>query len=568
MKFSTLFSKKTDTLAVNLKKCNGEGDAAQAQMIEQLTQNGLLQLQTGETESAILSFAQAVRLMPQRAAIHNNLGVALGVADDYEAALRCFNRALEYTPDNDRYHLNAANAAIQLRRLDEALAHLDRLSDTEKTSPESYFLKGRFSEIQGAWGEAERHYRQATLLAKDNYEAHLALANVLLFQGRNVEADDYYRQAEIIDPSQWRHRQNTAAHCWKQGKIEEARTLFEALPYDTSASLRANRALTLLACGDYEQGWAAFEARLEQEGPLKAFLEHNLLIGDRWQGESLEGQSVLLWGEQGLGDQIQFVRYLPQVAARKPAEIILYCSHPLFSLFEPLKDTGIPLHMAPINEPPPPFDVYCPLLSLPAIFGTRLDNLPAEIPYLFAESEKTEIWRTRLEHLNGLKVGLVWSGNLHRHDKMTEWNFATRSMTLADFEPLWEVQGVNFISLQKGEAVEQARTWHLPLTDLTEDLHDFSDTAALVMNLDLVISVDTSVVHLTGALGKPIWVLHRLGGCWRWLLDRSDSPWYPTAQIFRQEIKGEWGKVIEEIQSELRAYRITCSLPDGCSVTS
>jgi hypothetical protein len=253
---------------------------------------------------------------------------------------------------------------------------------------------------------------------------------------------------------------------------------------------------------------------------------------------------MLVYSEQGIGDTIQFVRYAP-LLARRGARVILQCQPELKPLFQSLEGVDCVLST---SEALPPFDVQAPLLSLPLALGTTLESIPAQVPYLKADPALAEAWRAKLAPAGRcLKVGLAWAGNpKHRNDR-------NRSMPLSVLAPLAGVGGVRFYSLQKGDAAGQAKgpPPGMDLVDLTQELNDFADTAAFVANLDLVISVDTAAVHLAGAMAKPVWTLLPFFSDWRWLLDREDSPWYPTMRLFRQRTRGEWGGVVERVVKEL-----------------
>jgi hypothetical protein len=264
----------------------------------------------------------------------------------------------------------------------------------------------------------------------------------------------------------------------------------------------------------------------------------------------LEGRTILLHAEQGFGDAIQFIRYLPLVA-RCGGKIIIECHPELQRLLQtaaadsPVVATGHTL---------PAFDLHCPFLSLPRLFGTNLTNIPKDVPYLHANAADVEVWRKRLaDQSASLKVGLAWAG------RPTHQNDRNRSLKLGTFAPLAQLAGVRFVSLQKGEAAAEAKSppEGMELLDAGPELKDFADTAALVAALDLVIAVDTSVVHLAGALGKPVWVLLPFAPDWRWLLNRDDSPWYPTMRLIRQQRRMEWEPVVASIREELNALAET-----------
>ncbi len=266
----------------------------------------------------------------------------------------------------------------------------------------------------------------------------------------------------------------------------------------------------------------------------------------QWDGSSLEGRSLLLHAEQGFGDALQFIRYLPRVAQRG-GRIILGCQPELQRLFQTIAD-GCQIVVR--GQALPAFDLYCPLLSLPRVFGTTLASIPNLIPYLRADAGEAGKWQQRLaEHCSMVKVGLAWAGSpAHKNDR-------NRSMKLARLAPLGRTPGVRFFSLQKGEAAAESKTPPgLELVDWTQELKDFADTAGLIENLDLVIAVDTAVAHLAGAMGKPVWTLLPSNSDWRWMLEREDSPWYPTMRLFRQTSWGDWDSVVARVAEALSLW--------------
>ena len=311
-----------------------------------------------------------------------------------------------------------------------------------------------------------------------------------------------------------------------------------------------NKSLTLLRQGRYREGWRLYEWRKALAAPVgNQFSQTQPWLGDG----DIAGKTVLLHAEQGLGDSLQFCRYAPLVRARG-ARVILSVPGPLVRL---LRSMDPAIAVVDMDDEIPAFDVHCPLLSLPLAMATTLETIPAGVPYLTADSRQSALWRERLAALPGRKVGLVWAGSPRPHDPRAEDVDRRRSVSLGHYAPLATVPGVSLISLQKGEPGNQARTppSGMVLHDWAGDLHDFADTAALVSELDLVISVDTSVVHLAGALGRPVWVLNRFDQCWRWLSDRTDSPWYPTARLFGQRAPGQWQEVIGRVRDALAEHR-------------
>jgi hypothetical protein len=300
----------------------------------------------------------------------------------------------------------------------------------------------------------------------------------------------------------------------------------------------------LLLSGDFKKGWKEYEWRCKCK---EATSLRRSFSQPQWDGSNIRGLTILLHFEQGFGDTIQFIRYVPLIA-QQGAEVIIWCQEALASLLQNVK--GIKQVFVK-GKQIPQFDVHCPLASLPFVFDTALESIPAIVPYISVDSLLVQKWFNKIQHDNSkLKIGLVWSGNpRYKADRY-------RSCSLDTFSPLTQFNEITLYSLQKGEAGEQAENppEDMKLIDYTEDINDFSDTAALLENLDLIISVDTAVVHLAGALGKSVWTLVPFVPDWRWMLTRKDSPWYPTMRLFRQSSPGDWEPVIDSIEKELSEF--------------
>jgi len=370
----------------------------------------------------------------------------------------------------------------------------------------------------------------ATSLAPRNVGILVTFGAALFALGHVEAALEAAADAVAIDPGQFQARANLALALEAVGRLDEAeyqsRRALTGVPDSFAgqhnlAGLRLSRGLL-----DAES-WRLYEARF-------GMTTQSALIGQvpRWTGADISGKTMLLHAEQGYGDTIQFARYAPMVKARG-ARVILAVAPPLIRLMQTLDGVDEVVAAGSL----PPFDVFCPLASLPGVFDTRLETIPAGIPYLAADPE-AGVKPRRLSSRH-LQVGLAWAGNPgFIHDR-------ARSIDAVEFRGLEEVAGVQFHSLQKDSEPP------FPMMDRMAGMTDFADTAALIAGLDLVITVDTAVAHLAGALGKPVWLLSRFLGCWRWLKDRSDSPWYPTMRIFRQERQGGWAPVLASVRSEL-----------------
>jgi hypothetical protein len=403
---------------------------------------------------------------------------------------------------------------------------------------------------QGRLAEAAEVLRRAIARAPTFALAHNNLGSVLRDAGDAEAALASYRQAIELAPGDPRYRNNLALALQDLCRLDEAIESF-----DTALRLRpeyqkarAFRALALLLVGDYARGWADYEARREIGVEFADYSAGRPL----WDGSDPAGRTILLHGEQGIGDTIQFVRYAPLQAARG-ARVVVQCQPPLVPLLEPsLAARGV-WRVVALDEAPPEFDLYCPLPGLPHRFGTRVETIPANVPYLDAPPERVDEWRRWLsdparEGFDAFRVGIVWAG------AAGNLNDRRRSVRATDFMPLAQIPGVCLYSLQKGPPLAQLgeSAPGLAAHDLDERLNDFADTAAVIMNLDLVVTVDTSVAHLAGALGRPVWTLLPFSPDFRWMLGRSDSPWYPTMRLFRQAKPGDWSSVFDDVALALR----------------
>jgi TPR repeat/Tetratricopeptide repeat/Glycosyltransferase family 9 (heptosyltransferase) len=435
----------------------------------------------------------------------------------FDEALVSCNRAIALQPDYAAAHNNQGIALQELQRLEEALASFDK----------------------------------AIALRPDYAEAHANRGHVLQDLNRHVDALTSYDRAIGLQPgfAETYYDRGTALH--DIGRHEEA-----VASYERAISLRpdfamahVNHSLCLWKLGDLSRGWSEYEWRWKTPLLVNAVRQFRQPL---WLGqETLAGKTILLHAEQGFGDTLQFCRYA-HLAAAQGAHVVLEVQRPLVRL---LAGLGVPEVIAR-GEPLPPFDLQCSLMSLPLAFQTTMETIPAPQRYLASDPVQTAAWRQRLAALPGRRVGLVWAGAPRRDLPDAMAIDRRRPMTLGHLAPLAAVSGVSFVSLQKGETARQTRSPPVAMQvhDFTDELADFADTAALVMALDLVICVDTAVAHLAGALGKPVWILNRFDSCWRWLLDRSDSPWYPTARLFRQPAPGDWGSVIAEVTAALRHW--------------
>ena len=504
-----------------------------------------------------MALRRAIELRPSLTQAHNNLGIALGGEGRREEAAAACRRAVELQPEYATGYNSLGVALVNQRELAEAITAFRRAIALRPDYVEAYCNLGNALVDEGCLEEAVATCRRAIELLPDHAEAHQNLGVALVAQGSLKEAGAAFRRALELRPNCAESRSNFSVMLMMQGDLTEAGVelcrAIELQPNDAQA--RFNYSLLLLLCGDFEQGWPLYEYRWGA-GDLQ-FMRRDF-SQPMWRGEPLSGQRVLIHAEQGFGDALQFVRYVSLVAQRG-AHVMVECWPEIKSLLASVEGIA---EIITKGDPLPDFALHCPMMSLPLVFGTRVETIPVPIPYLHADPAKVALWRERLQQAmlrhdqrDMLRVGLVWAGGVRSHQLNADRIDRRRSLLLSQLAPLAKVPGVVFFSLQKGAPATQAQTppEEMALLDWSDELRDFADTAALVECLDLVVTVDTAVAHLAGALGKPVWLLNRFDTCWRWLLEREDSPWYPTMRVFRQIKFGDWPPVIERVKEALAA---------------
>ena len=438
--------------------------------------------------------------------------------------------------------MSRAAALFGARNFKEAQALCEAILRGDERHFYALHLLATIAALESRWEDCVRLSSRALQTDPHHAEALCNRGAALRMLNRIDAALDDYERALAAEPryvSAWNNRGVALAALNRHAEALEnyERTLEIDPNFDRA---RFNRSISRLTLGDFEGGWPDYEwswTGSEMQTAPRAFPQ------PRWTGrEDLRGKTILLYAEQGFGDTIQFSRYLHRVHERG-AKILLEVQSPLKSLMSPLSSVD---QVFAAGEALPPFDFHCPLISLALSFGTRLESIPREVPYLAASHERIERWRTRLGETTGPRIGLAWSGST------TLKNDHNRSIGLARLTALLS-EGCSLVSLQK-----DVRDSDRPALDgsaiarFENDIADFQDTAALVTLMDLVISVDTSVAHLAGAMAKPVWILLPFSPDWRWLLEREDSPWYPTARLFRQRRIGDWEPVIEKVRRELQ----------------
>ena len=530
--------------AIDLQPAHTE---AKDQLVISLNGQAELQEEAGQIVEAEQSLRRALSVAPNDARTLRSLGrlmLATGnaaAAEDY-----LWNSLTQASGIGFNWlglaQLQQGKFAAATQSLRQALARDPELNQARHNL-------GLALHYQGYLAEATHTFDQALARDPGYTSARINLANTLRLLGRHDEARQHLNRVLEQQPDSIEALNNLGTVLQDQGSAKEALACLgravELAP--NQAEIRWNLALTQLLLGDYQQGWANFESRWEGCASLRG--AHRPPQAAAWRGEILQGKRLLLWAEQGFGDNLQFVRFAQQ-AAGLGAEIIVEAQPELAELLRSAPGVS---QVVARGEELPPYDLHCPLMSLPHRLGIEIKDLPGEIPYLSADPIRIERWAERLANFSGQRIGLAWAGSSRRQNPELAVIDARRSIPLQLFGPMLAIEDIAFFSLQKGEAAAEIETAELTdtLHDFSAEWQDFSDTAAFIMNLDLVISVDTAVAHLAGALGKPVWLLNRHDSCWRWLRERPDSPFYPTLRQFRQAQAGEWDSVIAAVRDEL-----------------
>jgi tetratricopeptide (TPR) repeat protein len=511
---------------------------------EYLTSLGTALRQQGRYEEALKAFDKAVQLKPEAAELWNNLGDALVDLGRPADALLGFQHALKLAPGFWHAAYQSGYLLHEERRFAEALPHLTLCLEQQPDHVATLQLRALSLRGLKRFEEALADNRRAYALAPNDFDTCNNIGDALHSLDRHEEALSWFDRAIALRPDSVSAINNKAFLLGQMHRFDEAFAIYEGLQRSgtNTPSTDWNLSLLQMITGNFEAGWRGREARWK--APVLAATYPNFEQA-MWLGEAgIEGKTVLIHADEGLGDSIQFARYVPDVAALG-ARVILVVAQAVHSLLSRLPGVSecLPLPGGPL----PAFDLHCPLGSLPLAFGTRLDTIPSAVSYLPPPPEdRVQAWEDRLGRHDRLRVGLVWSGNpAHGNDR-------NRSIPLPMLSRILDLDAT-FVSLQKNpKARDQETLRERPdIIDLAADLTDFSETAALISCLDLVITVDTSVAHLSAALGRPTWILLPYTPDYRWLLDRDDSPWYPTVRLFRQNANRDYGEVLDRVRSEL-----------------
>jgi tetratricopeptide (TPR) repeat protein len=530
----------------------------------------------GRRAEAVASFDRAIALQPGLVEAHNNRGIALQELNRPNEALACFERALTLRPQSAELHSNRGNILRHLRRYPDALASYERALALQPNLAAAHNNRGLALQSLRRYAEAAASYQRALELEPQLAEAHNNLGTVLYQLGQPAEALESCARALRLQPDLRGVHSNLGSalrdlerpdealvhhdlallqeplqadhHCLRGNALLDLQRIPEAIAsYERAIELdprhaqaHFNKGLCLLLSGKLSAGLPLYEWRTAVKASAAPAVPGPVWLG----GEELSGKTLFVHADHGLGDTLHFCRYVPLAAARGAR--VIFAVQP--QLRELLSSLDPAIGIVARHEPPERFDFHCALSSLPLAFRTTLADVPARIPYLFADPPRVARWRQRLGDA-GYKVGIVWQGSRNRID-------IGRSLPLEIFAPLAAIPGVRLISLQKGAGREQLReAKRLTVEDLGEEFdagpQAFLDSAAVLSSLDLLISCDTALVHLSGALGRPTWIALKHVPEWRWLLDRTDSPWYPSVRLFRQSRRGDWTSVFAQIHAEL-----------------
>lgn len=507
---------------------------------------GVVYAQKSKHQQAVDCIGKAVACKPDNASFHFVLGNSLAELGKFDQAISSYDQAIALSPDYAEAYLHRGAALHELNQFELEIWNYDQSLALNLTNTgeriKAYFKRGCAMKELKLWPEALDSFDQAINLNPDHAEALCNRGNILAELNRFEEAATSYNKSIALEPGCAEPYYNRGVALAGLNRMDEA-----IASYDQAIALKPdymgahyNKSLALLVKGELAAGWELYECRWRNENtePIQRHFRQPLWLGK----EPLRGKTILLHNDQGLGDAIHFSRYASCVAELGGA-VVLEVQQPLTSLLKHLQ--GVDTVIAR-GQALPDFDCHCPLLSLPLAVGATLDNVPNERRYLSSDPEKIRLWEQRLGRKTTRRIGLAWSGN-EQHS-----NDHNRSVTLAQLLPHLP-SSFHYVSLQKElRAVDRATLNQQSMVEhYGEDLHDFSDTAALCDVMDLVVSVDTSVAHLSAALGKPTWILLPFKPDWRWLLDRSDSIWYPTVRLYRQNKRGEWGNVFESIRNDL-----------------
>jgi Flp pilus assembly protein TadD len=508
----------------------------------------LAALESGEPERAEYTCRSLVARDPADIEALLLLGLALGLRGNTDAAAPILNDVASVRLQHGHPCRDLAQMLLAQGKAAQIAPHYRACLTLTPDDPRLCFPFAEFLRERGGVDEAVAVLEPLMRSEPVGAELHNELGLALAEGGRFIEAAAHFREALAGDTGPAAFWANLGMMLKVEGQFEASLDAYrEALARDpNNRQIKLNRAVVRMQAGRFAEVWQDEDCTLSEPG--RSLLPLETLLPPLSQRPDLTGCTVLVLQEEGLGDTLQFLRYLPLLMQRG-AHVVAAVPQPLIRLMRSLPGVVVP----GLDSPVPAFDFHCSFNGLPRAFEMTLDSIPRQIPYIHPDPTLVRHWRERLPLTDALRVGLVWAGQARPWLPGFTSLDGRRSTTLANLAPLASVPGVQFVSLQKGAAAEQVRSVNFALLDVMDEVQDFADTAAIVAHLDLVISVDTSVVHLAGAMGKPVFMLDRYDNCWRWLSGRDDSPWYPTLRIFRQPEPGAWDLVVRCLVHALQA---------------
>ncbi len=499
-------------------------------------------LNLAKYEDALNYLNRCLKIDPKDPKTLNLIALTFHKAGNYRAAEGCFRRAIQIKPGDYTFHFNFANLLSNQERIEEAIAEYQKTIQLNKDFLEGYIQLGNHLKKKKLYEEAIGVFNQAISINNNSAETYNNIGNIYKELGRYEEAIAFTKRAIEINPQQAGYYFNLGLsnkELFRYTEAIEAYTEAIKLRWDYPEA-HWNLALLLLLKEDFKRGWSEYEWRkkLPLYAPyIRTFKE------PQWEGEQdLKGKTILIYDEQGFGDAIQFIRYA-KMLKDEGAKVVVECLSPLSRLFQYAMGVD---QVITRGFPLPPFDFQCSMLSLPMYFKTDLSSIPAETPYIKLPQDIVAQWQERLlDFKDKFKIGISWAGINPPH----------KSCPINTLSPLFEITNLCIFNLQKGPAQEELNglSKDINLIDFMNDSKDFADTAAIMKNLDLIITVDTSIAHLAGALGLPVWVMLHYDADWRWLLKRPDSPWYPTMRLFRQPEYGNWKALLQDMALKLKA---------------
>lgn len=474
-----------------------------------------------------------------------NYAVLLENLERREEAEKALRRAVEIRPDYYKAFTNLGYVLGQMERYDEAEAMLRHALEINPDYPVALLNISLPLHKRKHFAESDRFLRRAISLDPHYEDAALNLFVCLYGLEKYIEAEEFLRGFIADNPGSSEVMSKLGIFLFHQGRAAESEVWLRRA-YDVSggaAEAAFDLSSYLLLYGHYQEGFALYESRFD----VRSNNNERRFPERQWDGSPLNGKRILIHTEQGFGDLFQCVRYIPLIKARG-GSVVLEARPEVLRLFQQMDGAD---QVFVRGAPYPAFDTHCPVMSLPHVMGTRLDTVPCQVPYLRVPESVQASWRQRLAPLRGLRVGLVWAGNpLHKNDE-------SRSIPLAALAPLADIPGVSLVSLQKGHGERQLKEVSFAVAPFGDQVQDFADSGAILQQLDLLISVDTSVAHLAGALGVSTYLLLPKSPDWRWLLDRDDTPWYPSMRLFRQAEAGIWADVLASVAESVRSLSAT-----------